>query len=406
VNHDRDFDVLIIGGGPIGGIVAEVIARNHLSTMILEEHKSIGQPQHCAGLISLNGFRRLGIKPPKSVLQNEVRGATIFSPSGENLTVERRNTLAFVVDRISLDRYLVENATRRGSELQLNTKAKHVTIQPDCALVTTEVRNNKTKTSETTLKGKLVISGEGGQARLTSQVGLDPPDPKMRLYATQFEMSNVRLGRQDLVEIYFGNFAPGFFAWVIPTGEDSARIGLASRVAKSHTYLRYFVSHHPVVASELTNARVNEVFGGMVLTGGPSETTSTDRFLAVGDCAGQTKPTTGGGVITGGICARIAGRVAVDSIASGDFSKEFLRRYDKIWRSQLGQEFSSMLRLRTVLNHMPNPLLDKTLVAAKKSGLEAVIEDKGDIDAQSKLIRHALTNPRIIISFLFSFLGL
>jgi flavin-dependent dehydrogenase len=339
-------------------------------------------------------------------LQNEVRGATIYSPNGENLTVERSNTQAFVVDRICLDRFLVENATRRGSELQLNTRAKQITIQRDGALVKTETRRNTTRTSEATLKGRLVISGEGGQAKLASQVGLGPPNPKMRLYATQFEMSNVRLGRQDLVEIYFGNFAPGFFAWVIPTGEDSARIGLASKVAKSHTYLRHFVSHHPAVASKLTKARVKEVFGGMVLTGGPSETTSTDRFLAVGDCAGQTKPTTGGGVITGGICARIAGKVAVDSIASEDLSKEFLKKYDKLWRGQLGQEFSSMLRLRTVLNHTPNSLLDKSLVAAKKSGLESVIEEKGDIDAQSKLIRYALRNPRIILSFLFSFLGL
>jgi geranylgeranyl reductase family protein len=405
MSRSRDFDVLIVGGGPIGGIVAEDIARNHLSTIILEEHKSIGQPEHCAGLISLNGLRKLGIVLPKRLVLNEVRGATIFSPSGENLTIERANSQAFVVDRVSLDRYLVCNATHSGSVLQLNTKAKQIAIQPDGAIVKAEIKNNKKEETETTLRSKLVISGEGAQAWLTSQVGLDIPNPKMKLYATQFEMNNIRLERDDLVEIYFGSFAPGFFAWVIPTGGDSARVGLASNIAKSHRFLKYFISQHPAVAPKFAKARVEKVFGGTVLSGGPSKATSTHRFLTVGDCAGQTKPTTGGGVITGGLCAKIASRVAVQSVALGDFSKEFLNRYDRIWRSQLGQEFSSMLRLRRALNHLPNFLLDKSIVAAKRSGMEELIENKGDIDAQSQLVRSVMMNPRIIVSFLFSFLG-
>jgi geranylgeranyl reductase family protein len=406
MNRFGDFDVLIVGGGPIGGIVAEDIARNHLSTIILEEHKSIGQPEHCAGLISLNGLRKLGITPPRHLVLNEVRGSAIFSPNGENLTVERTNTQAFVMDRISLDQYLVEKATHRGSELQLNTKAKQVTIQPDGAIITAETSNNKKKKSEITLRSKLIISGEGAQAKLTTQMGLGIPNPKMKLYATQFEMSKVRLERDDLVEIYFGSFAPGFFAWVIPTGEDSARIGLASNIAKSHTFLKYFISHHTVAAPKLAKASLEKVSGGMVLTGGPSKATSTHRFLAVGDCAGQTKPTTGGGVVTGGLCAKIASRVAVESVTLEDFSDKFLRRYDRMWQSQLGQEFFSMLRLRRILNHLPNSLLDKSMAAAKRSGLEKVIENKGDIDAQSQLIKSVLMNPRTIISFLLSFLGL
>lgn len=406
MNCPEDSDVLVIGGGPVGGIVAEGISRNHLTTIILEEHKSIGQPEHCAGLISLNGFRRLQITPPKHLLLNEVRGATIFSPGGEKLTAERDNTQAYVVDRISLDRYLVENAVRSGSELRLNTKAKQITRQPASALVTAETRSAKNVKREITFKSKLIISGEGAQATLTSHVGLDVPDPQMKLYATQFEMSNVKLEREDLVEIYLGRFAPGFFAWVIPTGDGSARVGLASKVPKSHTFLKYFVLHHPVAAPKLANARLEKIFGGNVLTGGPSQTTSTDRFLAVGDCAGQTKPTTGGGVITGGICARIASRVAVDSVASGDFSKEFLRNYDKMWQRLLGQEFSSMLRLRRVLNHLPNSLLDKVLGTAKRTGLEKLMRDKGDIDHQSQLISSVVRNPRIIISFLLSFVGI
>ncbi len=400
-----EFDVLVVGGGPIGGILAEGIARSHLSTMILEEHKSIGQPEHCAGLISLNGFRRLGITPPKRLVLNGVRGATIFSPRGEKLTVERSNIQAYVVDRVSLDRYLVENATRNRSELLLGTRAKSIRRESTGASVIVETRGERKVRKEFVLKSKLIVSGEGAQAKLTSNVGLDAPNPRMRLYATQFEMSNVRLEREDLVEIYLGSFAPGFFAWVIPTGGDSARVGLASKVPKSYTSLRYFVSHHPVAAAKLANAQLMKVFGGNVLTGGPPQKTYTDRFLAVGDCAGQTKPTTGGGVVTGGICARIASKIAVDSVLAGDFSRRFLKRYEKMWRSELGREFFSMLQMRRLLNHIPDSLLDRVIRAARSVELEKLMEDKGDIDVQTQLIKAVIMDPRIIIALLFSFVG-
>ena len=39
---------------------------------------------------------------------------------------------------------------------------------------------------------------------------------------------------------------------------------------------------------------------GRIPTTGPVRTTYADNFMMVGDVAGQTKPTTGGGVILGG----------------------------------------------------------------------------------------------------------
>jgi digeranylgeranylglycerophospholipid reductase len=403
VSHSDEFDVLVVGGGPIGGIAAEGIARSHLSTMILEEHKSIGQPEHCAGLISLNGCRRLGITPPKRLILNGVRGATIFSPGGEKLTVERSQIQAYVVDRVSLDRYLIENAIRSKSELLLGAKVKSIRRGPTGASVTVETRGERKVKKELVLESRLVISGEGAQAKIASNIGLDAPNPRMKLYATQFEMSNVRLEREDLVEIYLGSFASGFFAWVIPIGGDSARVGLASKEARSHTFLRYFISHHPVVAARLANAQTRKIFGGNILTGGPPEKTYSDRFLAVGDCAGQTKPTTGGGVITGGLCARMASKIAVESVLTGDFSARFLKRYEKMWRSELGREFFSMLQMRRLLNHIPLSLMDRVIRAAKSAELEKLIENKGDLDVQSQLIRTIIMDPRISIALLLSF---
>jgi len=57
---------------------------------IFEEHKKIGEPLKCAGLITSRVFDFLEF-PHKIVVQNEVKGAHIHSPSGDLLTIGGRN---------------------------------------------------------------------------------------------------------------------------------------------------------------------------------------------------------------------------------------------------------------------------------------------------------------------------
>lgn len=407
MNRSDDLDAVVIGGGPAGAIVAKGIAEKGLKVGILEEHKTVGEPPHCAGLISVRGFHRLGVTPSKDVVLNKVRGARIFSPAGDSLTVERRDEQAYVIDRVSLDRELVSDATGCGAQLLSNAKAKSIRIENTGAVIVAEIRGARSVKTEKTFWGKVVVSAEGAQSKLTSQLGLDSPNPRMKLYATQFEMSNVKLEREDLVEIFLGRkYALGFFAWVIPTGSDSARVGLASKVPKAYSLLKHFVSHNRLVADTLSKARIRKIYGGNVLTGGPIRKTFADRFLAVGDCAGQTKPTTGGGVITGGVCARIASKVVVESLFSNDFSQDFLKKYERVWRRELGQEFVLMLQLRRFLNRLPDVLIDRLIHTASRTGLTNLMEEKGDIDLQSQLIKAIIRDPRIILTFILSFLGI
>jgi len=407
VNRSNEFDVVVVGGGPIGAIVAKGAAKRGLKTVVIEEHKIIGEPQHCAGLISVNGFHRLNLIPSERIVLNKVRGASVFSPSGEELLLERSGPQAFVADRISFDKQLADEATESGSTLLLNTKAQSTRIENTGVQVIADIVDSNKAKHKITLTGELLVLAEGSQPRLTRNLGLEVPNPKMRLYATQFEMSHVKLESEDLVEIYLGNvYACGFFAWIIPTGNGSARVGLASSLPKPHALLSHFVSHHRVAAKKLRGAKTMRILGGRILTGGPISRTYSTRLLAVGDCAGQTKPTTGGGVVTGGICAHIAGKVASESVIADNFSAQYLERYDRSWRRQLGQEFSMMHLVRRLLNHLPDFLTDKLIRSMRNSGFGSLIEEKGDIDTQSQLVRSAIINPKRMIVFLLSFLGI
>jgi len=67
-----DYEVIIIGAGPVGSTVAEMIGREGHKVLILEEHSEIGSPIHCTGKLSVNAFKELKLEA-KGII-NEVKG--------------------------------------------------------------------------------------------------------------------------------------------------------------------------------------------------------------------------------------------------------------------------------------------------------------------------------------------
>ena len=61
--EDLRADVLVIGGGPSGLLAAREAASKGAEVLVLEEHKEIGVPNHCTGILSVEGLQRLGVKP-------------------------------------------------------------------------------------------------------------------------------------------------------------------------------------------------------------------------------------------------------------------------------------------------------------------------------------------------------
>ena len=82
----KKYDAVIAGGGPIGNYVAKNIAHEGFKVLVLEEHREIGVPLKCAGLVSSRAFDFFNVDKNK-VIQNEIYGAHINSPSGNRLTI-------------------------------------------------------------------------------------------------------------------------------------------------------------------------------------------------------------------------------------------------------------------------------------------------------------------------------
>ena len=74
------YDVIVIGAGPAGCRTAELISSKGYSVLVIEEHKSIGRPVQCAGLVSWR-LKELLPRMPKDIVINSVSRAKFSSHS-------------------------------------------------------------------------------------------------------------------------------------------------------------------------------------------------------------------------------------------------------------------------------------------------------------------------------------
>jgi flavin-dependent dehydrogenase len=233
------------------------------------------------------------------------------------------------------------------------------------------------------VEAKIVISAEGVRGRLARQAGIMPPE--IILSGAQVEIP-FAVEDPESVELHLGP-APGLFAWVIPTSEGTARIGLCAR-ERGCEHLRAFLKTE-WIRKRIRGSATTMNVGGLPL--GSPAATAVEGLLAVGDAAGQVKPTSGGGIYPGLVAAKIAGGVAAAAALENDSSAERLQEYDRLWRVKLGRELEIGMRVNRMLNKMSNAELDEAVgYLARKPQIIKAIEEHGDIDRPSHLMGRML----------------
>jgi geranylgeranyl reductase family protein len=368
------YDVAVIGAGPAGSMAAKYAAKAGARTILLEEHAAVGWPVECAGLLGAGAMAESELAGD-SFIQRGMSGAAIFSPGGSCLYFKARTCKAWVVDRRLFDRALTRDALREGAELRLCSYVRK--MNRDEGLCTLSLAGGEE------VRASIVISAEGVRARLARQLGIMPPE--VILSGAQVEVP-FAVEDPESVEVHLGP-APGLFAWVVPTDEETARIGLCAR-ERGCDHLQAFLNSDRIRTRIRGSAAAINV-GGLPL--GPPAATAVAGLLAVGDAAAQVKPTSGGGIYPGLVAAKIAGGVAAAAAMEGDSSAERLMEYDRLWRAKLGRELEIGMKINRMLNKMSAAELDEVVgYLARKPRLIKTIEEHGDIDRPSHLMARML----------------
>ncbi|NWF87459.1 NAD(P)/FAD-dependent oxidoreductase [Candidatus Bathyarchaeota archaeon] len=398
-------DVIIVGGGPCGLFTALNLAKQGVNVAVFEEHSEIGVPSHCPGHLSINGLKKLGLYPlPAEIVENNFHGAVFHSPKGTSFSVHFSQPVTCVVNRVLFDNHIAEIAEEAGVHYHLNSRVESLIIED--GFVKGVVVRKKGRNEE--FLANIVIDAEGVSSRILRQVGLSCLNRHMFVNGVQAEVENVKSTNLDTVEVFFGkDYAAGFYAWLIPKQDGKAKVGLATKTGNPHELFQKFMLRHPTASRKLRTAKILQVAFHPLTLGGPIEKTYSNGFLVVGDAASQVKPTTGGGVIWGMTCARIASKVAYEALSENDFSSNVLSRYQVQCEGILDFDANIMLRIRKMLNAMSDENMDNVISLLKKLKLDETFQGFQDIDLQGQSLLRLLRSPKMLVAlFYFSLLYL
>jgi len=376
------YDVAVIGGGPTGSYTAYKLAGMGYGVVVLEAKERLGEKICCTGLIGRECVSSFGIDD--RVILRWANSARLFSPSGRLLRLWRQEPQACIVDRAAFDTAIVSRARGKGVEYILNSQVRSAAIGDDRVRIEATRQGDKLN-----FEARAVVIATGFGSRLVEELGLGKVGDLVMGAQAEVKTAGV-----DEVEVYFGQeIAPGFFAWLVPTSSRRARVGLLSRLNPGH-YLRKLMSSLQA-QGKIVSTEAELSYGGIPLK--PLSRTYGERLVVVGSAAGQVKPTTGGGIYYGLLCADIAANNLHRALASDALTAKSLANYDRGWRRKLGRELKRGYWARKFYEHLSDRQIDRIFDIVKSGGIDEALLKEGDLsfDWHAEVILRLLAHSAI-----------
>ena len=370
-------DVVIAGGGPVGSRVAYKLAGLGYQVAVIEKRPEIGEKPCCTGIISQECVTTFSI--PDDVVFRQINATKLFPPSGEPIRIYRLENQACIVNRQAFDKALAKQALTKGAEYHLNSKVEHITYKPDSVVITVEENGELNQ-----LEAQAVVLATGFNAPLVNRLGFGRVG-----YSATGVQADVQVNGVEEVEVYFDSkLAPGFFAWLVPASVGRCLVGLMSTQSPG-AHLRDWLTKL-TAQGRIIPENYQIRYAGIPLK--PLTRTFGERLLIVGDAAGQVKPTTGGGIYFGMLCADIAADTLHNALRSGDLSVKQMSRYEQDWQKKLGHELRNEYIARRLYQRLSDGQVNSLFSYLRSNGIvdSLLKEENSSFDRHGSLLLKAL----------------
>jgi len=325
----EEYDVVIAGGSISGLMSAREIAKKGNSVLVLEEGFEIGTPDHCGGLVSKSALHELGIEPTQKTFDSTINSALIYAPNGKYVEINSKKQEVIVVNRRELDKQVARQAEQSGAEIRVKTGFKEKT-------------NFGIKTTDGEIACKILVDCRGVSALINNERDGILLSAQYEIYADWIE--------DGKVEVYFDSVKyPGFFAWIIPSGNGVGKVGIAGREINVSNAMEQFLKNKG------NHSTIRKIFAPIWIKG-PIKNFVSENIVIAGDAAGQSKPTTAGGIYSCGMGGFFAGNAITKYLESNEYSQ--LQQYQKNWRNRFGKEFEKQRLARKILERVDNKTID------------------------------------------------
>lgn len=362
-------DVVIVGAGPAGSVLAWDLARRGVRPLLLDR-TSFPREKVCGDFVEPRGLRIMQamgcLAPlernnprPVSRVDTFVEGRLCYSgPIAFYGDHEQLSSHGYVIAREELDVALLEAAVGAGAIVRESTSVTGVNASAEGVEVTAR-QGSRTRR----YRAPLLVGADGVNSYVARSQGLAAADPR-RTVVAQRAYADVDLS--DSVGFFDESLFPGY-GWIFPMrdGRVNVGVGLLSETRQRlgvrlpvlfRTFLDGLRRQHSQFAElELTSPPI----GGAVKTYGGAGRNVFDGGLLVGDAGSFVDPMTGEGITPAMESALLASRTLTRALAAGRFDARTLASYEKDFHAYFDPAWSfldfcaAMLRNR----HLARPWL-------------------------------------------------
>jgi len=353
---DTPVRVAVVGAGFAGLINAVMLSRVGLDIVLFEEHRRVGYPKHCTGIVSERTVNLIG-NAAREALQASYKHVVLDSRAG-SVTV---STSAAKLDRVRLEELLLQEAAANGVRIAMGARVNGLYARDNGIYVSSSGPGSGIY--------DFVILAEGLTGSLRHVLGV-----KHNIITSLGLNMEARACVEQEDIIIVSVTGPGaWFSWkvraggIVVYGALGPRPGAVMREAKR--------------LAESEGCEGAELYGGRVIHGPPirPELAVSKSHVIVGDAAALTKPLTGGGLYPNAVLASHAANL----IRGGMEPWEAYRRaYGRLYKVLKRQH-----RLATVL--LPGRAMWDLVDVAAEAGLTKV-EGEIDYDNHARSLLEAL----------------
>lgn len=287
--------VVVVGGGVSGMVSAMTLAKAGVAVTVLEEHDAIGSPCHCGGVVSADYGEKIRIPSPSSIELNDLYGFR-FTDGTKEIVVRSSRPVAKVISRERFDEHLADLCEAEGVQLVRSKKAVSVR-EVDHPIVVDE--------SARTHSAEYAVLAGGIADDLGYRLGLTRDNSHLLMSAQCIAKKHAD---PTVASVYLSDkISPEFFGYVVPIDEEHCRIGVASKRTDVLSSVRLMAKKE---GAELSGRP--SLWG--IWTGGPIPRIRRGNVFTVGDEAGMSKATTGGGILFGALSGRATAETIIQEL--------------------------------------------------------------------------------------------
>jgi geranylgeranyl reductase family protein len=396
----RSWDVLVVGAGVGGAVVARRLAEGGFRTLLIDKERSddVGR-KVCGNAIGEDGLAvvsRYVESPRGAEVAKRLSHGTLILEDGTAIRVPKGGV---ILNRLLFGQRLLTAAIDAGVVFHDHSSCAGWS---DRAANSVRIRNGRGE--EADVGARIVIDASGFRAVLTRTGGPGYPDEVSRndvavAYREIAPLTKPLDRPDDAMIVLAPKLVRGGYAWVFPMGDRLANVGLGAPLASVKRPIREIYDDFIASQPWLEVADPVEAGTGLLPLRAPLASFVGDGFMCVGDAACQTDPLHGGGISPAIVAANLAADTAAEALSDGDTSARALWGYNIAFMREVGARHAGQDFLRRFLDSVQD---DDLTFLAREFGSGHLMETTFGHDgamprlrAAFRVLGRAATRPRL-----------